>query len=153
MIKGTGHIRLEQLFCRRAEYEQVHPKATARSIRTEDLNLGVSLAWRETKTDGVEIELTLALRPDEAKEQPYRVVVTYVGRFAFGALPEGLQKDDFVQRNAAAILFPYVREMLSHLTARGSAGPVTLPPINVVAMLDQVPSETEEEAEDSFSKA
>lgn len=38
--------------------------------------------------------------------------------------------------NAVAILFPYVRSLISDLTSKGSDDPIILPPINVNSMLE-----------------
>lgn len=52
-----------------------------------------------------------------------------------GGLPDGLTPDLFARQNAVAIMFPYVREAISSLTGKGSAGSVFIPPINVVALV------------------
>lgn len=138
--KFTGHVRLEELFCRKAEFQQTRVPAEPRRrplAPPAEISIGVSLASRE-RGDGLsDVELLVRIDPDEEHRQPYALTVAYVGRFQFGDLPEGLAPERFVKRNAAAILFPYVREMIGNLTARGAYGPLHLPPINVVAMLER----------------
>lgn len=138
----TGHVRLEDLFCRSSQFRQVKlptgEGSGRRRIGTpEELQLGISLATRERGDDRADVELTVRIEPDDEGQQPYAVTATYLGRFRFGDLPEGLEKESFVERNAAAIMLPFVREAISNLTSRGAYGPLLLPPINVVAMLDQ----------------
>ncbi|QYA35002.1 protein-export chaperone SecB [Macrococcoides caseolyticum] len=53
--------------------------------------------------------------------------------------------------NAVAILFPYLRSLISDVTSKGSRDPIILPPINVNEFLEQ--SETsEEDIEEEFHK-
>lgn len=46
--------------------------------------------------------------------------------------------------NAVAILFPYLRSLISDVTSKGSKDPIILPPINVEAFL-KTSEKTEEE--------
>lgn len=138
----TGHVRLEDLFCREARFRQVRIPSSGeggrRRIGTpEELEVGITLATQEQGEDRADVELTVQVEPDEEGKQPYAVVASYLGRFRFGELPEGLSKQSFIERNAAAIMLPYVREAIGNLTSRGAYGPLFLPPINVVAMLDR----------------
>jgi preprotein translocase subunit SecB len=139
---STGHVRLQDLFCRKAEFRQVKLPAGGDGSRQrigtpEELSLGISLKAFDRDRDRVDVELTVRVEPDEEGRQPYDLSVTYLGRFEFGELPEGLKRESFVQRNAAAIMFPFVREAIGNFTSRGAYGPLLLPPINVVAMLDK----------------
>lgn len=138
----TGHIRLENLFCRASEFEQVAVPSGAmseveRPEPPDEFQMGISLTARERGEHRADVQLSVMIEPDEENDQPYAVHVAYVGQFSFGDLPESLSREGFVGRNAAAIMFPFVREAIGNLTSRGAYGPLWLPPINVVAMLEQ----------------
>jgi len=144
----TGHVGLESVFCQSAVFEQVYPGSTMEHtpISPESLDLRISLASRAASESTSEVELMVAIEPEEGR-QPYRAKVTYLARFRFGDLPEGLTQETLIRRNAAAMLLPFVRQTIADLTGRGSAGPVLLPPINVVALLSQ--SEPEDQVVDN----
>ena len=144
MPKYTGHIKLDGVFCRRAEFEQVTIPAghlgPPPARLDDDLSLVLSVKWWEREDELVDVELGVKLNP-EIEKQPYLVDVSIVGRFGFGDLPEGLSEDEFIRRNAAAILMPFAREVIGNLTMRGTFGPIWLPPVNVIGMLDRVEEE------------
>lgn len=135
----TGHIALEGVYCTSARFRQEaevtgDPRRPPRS--PEEVNLAVRLASRFSGEDRCEVQLEVQVIADPENRQPYSVDVVYVGRFRFGELPEDLSREQFIERNAAAILFPYVREAVGNLTSRGAFGPLWIPPVNVVAMLE-----------------
>ncbi len=45
------------------------------------------------------------------------------------------KKNNFAEINAVAILFPYLRAMITTYSANANVMPLILPPINVVKML------------------
>lgn len=47
------------------------------------------------------------------------------------------QKNMLLEKNAVAILFPYVRAELSLITAQPGMEPIVLPVVNIAAMVDQ----------------
>ncbi|QLK86886.1 protein-export chaperone SecB [Staphylococcus sp. 17KM0847] len=67
----------------------------------------------------------------------YLVEVAIVGVFEYNPEEgEGVTFDELLSSNAIAILYPYVRTIISDLTARSHTYPhFTLPIINVVKML------------------
>ena len=145
-----GHIRLKGLVCEKAAFEQILFPSDASKVERlrPDLRyeFAVQLQVTEREEEGVSVELAIRVEADENVPQPYNVEVRYRGDFSFGELPEGLSRVSFARTNAAAILFPYVRETISSLTSRGSAGPLILPPVNVVALLERTEPKTENQA-------
>ena len=65
---------------------------------------------------------------NEEQEQVSAKVVI-VGVFEKNGIPP-LSDEDFAHINAAAILFPYVREQLSSMAVKAGIGALLLPPIN-----------------------
>lgn len=134
----SGHIRLKSVSCVRARFEQRLLWQGESPLRLQpDLQFGfeVGLRFTEDGQDEIGVELSVSIQSDEEEAQPYEVEIAYLGLFHLTELPEGLSREDFATRNAAAILFPYVRQAVTDLTSRGAAGPLFLPPVNVAAML------------------
>lgn len=44
---------------------------------------------------------------------------------------------DIIKRNTLAILFPYIRSIISHLTMEMQLDPIILPPMNINSFFDQ----------------
>lgn len=136
----TGHIRLRRLGCIRAVFEQPVPvsdPAFPEGRISADLEYPFKVGLKATESDEGTVRVELAFRASRDREagQPYSLEVVYLGEFELSNVPEGLSRDAFARQNAAAILFPYLREAVSSVTARGTYGPLFVPPINVVAML------------------
>lgn len=103
-----------------------------------------------------EVSLGMTVTPDP-KWMPYKIEVEMIGLFSVTAGTEDDLKQ-FTRLAAPTILFPYVREVISKLTADAKYGPVRLSPMNVQALLNnsnwvEVPmtasSESEQPSEQS----
>lgn len=138
----VGHVRLEDLHCKKANFEQLFVPS-GRLAPDLPIPMKVSLGFRDTGDGPVAVEFSLTVQHDRDAGQPYNVEVVYVGRFGIGDLPEGLTRENFARTNAAAIMFPFVRATIADITMRGSVGPLVLPPVNVVAMLQESRREDE----------
>lgn len=77
----------------------------------------------------------LVFEDAEVNNYPFTLDVSIEGKFEVHATSEE-QKWDFTNRNAVAILFPYVRSLISTYTANANVPPLILPPINVLKLVD-----------------
>ncbi|MCB5260067.1 MAG: protein-export chaperone SecB [Candidatus Cloacimonetes bacterium] len=84
-------------------------------------------------------ELTLSVKGinKESKEDIFDSEITYIGMFSYIEGSENMSMEDFLANNAPALLMPYIRESLSSLSAKAGLPVVYLPPINIVALLNQ----------------
>lgn len=74
---------------------------------------------------------------DADVDVPFHARVFYEGRFEVEAdAAEGLKA--FAKYNAASMLIPYVREMLSSLTVRAGMAPLLIPPVDIKMVVDQI---------------
>lgn len=80
-----------------------------------------------------QVELTGHVR--ETSTGAFEVKCTVLGRFMVLEGQENMSLENFLDHNAPALLFPYVREAISTITLKSGIKPVVLPPINVVALL------------------
>lgn len=62
------------------------------------------------------------------------ISVKIVGKFEFDSDLEDSQKKIFFQKNAPALLFPYVRAYISTLTSLSGINSITLPTLNLSNM-------------------
>jgi preprotein translocase subunit SecB len=78
----------------------------------------------------VAIDLTI-FRDAEKNDFPFSLNMKVVGAFSVS----GFNKDTdtvFFEKNALAIMFPYLRALVTTITANANIQPLILPPINVV---------------------
>lgn len=90
--------------------------------------------WRVAGERSFDVMISAEIGP--SRERREEIKVTLIGSFKADS-GETVGFRTFVQQNAVAILFPYLRENLSSLSARGPFGMAILPPMNVVAIASE----------------
>lgn len=86
----------------------------------------------EMKNDDAYIELSVSI----CDENSYTLNLTIIGVFNVGETE--LDKNSLLERNAIAIIFPYLRSQITLLTSQPSFNPIILPPININALFDEM---------------
>ncbi|RKI41092.1 hypothetical protein D7V86_13910 [bacterium D16-51] len=72
-------------------------------------------------------------KEDNVKQYPFSMDIEVLGIFSItGSLKENVER---FKPNAVAILFPYVRALISTYTANANVAPLILPPININRLL------------------
>lgn len=97
-----------------------------------DFNLQVQVGLGEDGT----YKVTLVLRG--TKQDEYDIIISLSGFFKVED-QDGIEDTlvrDLVNKNAVAILMPYLRSELTLLTAQPDTDSVVLPPFNVIKMLE-----------------
>jgi preprotein translocase subunit SecB len=82
---------------------------------------------------------------ENAKENnfPFQFDLTLTGFFQVENLQNQVERN-MIETNAIAILFPYIRALISSYTANANIKPLILPPVNIVKyMKDKSKDETE----------
>lgn len=76
-------------------------------------------------------------------EGSFEITVSLVGDFLLNLQPEDLIRENLMQQNAPAILFPYVRSFISTLTANlgGAIGTLVIPPQMFKGKIEIISSE------------
>lgn len=103
-----------------------------------ELETNVGFAISANESDGtyyVEIETTVKLSEEEVEK--VTLVCKHVGMFSVDEDTPNMPIEDFMKYNAPAIIFPYIREHISSITSKAGIPTVILPPMNIVAMIDQ----------------
>ncbi|MHB1682817.1 MAG: protein-export chaperone SecB [Bacilli bacterium] len=83
-------------------------------------------------------------------ENPFYLTVTLTGAFTLSlenVPPEMDQKqqDQLLQVNTTAILFPYLRSLITNITANANVPPLILPPVNTYTLIQQQAAQTEDD--------
>lgn len=94
----------------------------------------------EGKNNLAFIKLGVSIGDEDLLNNSFFVSATILGIFTLN-IPEENKDDEetiinqFYKINAVAILFPYLRSLISDLTSKGSETPVIIPTINVVELM------------------
>lgn len=87
--------------------------------------------------DNFILSLELIIFPNaETNDYPFTMRVKIIGLFEVEHGIQEITKKDFAERNSIAILFPYLRALVSVYTSNANIGNLILPPINVVKYLE-----------------
>lgn len=124
---GTGYS-LQSIHTTRASYQS----ARETSETPEERELAFRWDWRLQGERGFEVLLGATVGPMRGRPDAMEAVV--VGTFSIVGEVQSIDLRRFVSLNAPALLMPYLREVLTNLSAHGPHGPFILPPINVVVL-------------------
>lgn len=97
----------------------------------------------ETNPDRIEeaiVYLGIELGDSSLKDLNFYTKVRISGYFEIHQASENMTEEDilgFYKLNAVAILFPYLRSIVSEISGKGSEGPIILPTMNIVAMIEE----------------
>lgn len=98
-----------------------------------DINSAVDFTDDSHFSLGLQVEL---FRDAQENNFPFNFKVEVIGQFEIEASSQE-ERMRYAEQNAVAILFPYVRALISTFTAASNVQPVILPPINVVGYLKE----------------
>lgn len=83
------------------------------------------------------LELAIEVfRDAEKNNYPFNFKANIMGKFEIFTNNEE-EKNKLAEQNSVAILFPYVRALISTYTSASNVSPIILPPINVVKYLEE----------------
>lgn len=96
----------------------------------ESLELGLSANREINELGNNQYEILLSVFVAD-KDQKLSVMVKSRGIFETEDATKGL-----IERNAIAIMFPYMRSYISLLTTQPSMAPIVIPAINIVSLVE-----------------
>jgi len=98
----------------------------------------VKIKYKDESKTVAGIIFTIEIGSPELIENPLYVKASVLGMFEIETDEDVSDKliNDLYKKNALAIIFPYVRSLVVDLTSRGSEMPITLPPINIAALIE-----------------
>jgi preprotein translocase subunit SecB len=94
--------------------------------------LGLNVAGQKIEaTNNYAIEVLVTLNGVDKEKTEYFFEVKTVGFFEKSGTP-AISDEQFININAPAIIFPFIREHIASLALKGGLGTILLPPINFV---------------------
>lgn len=90
-----------------------------------------------------EVHLGVVVSADkDGNDIPFNLSVEISGFFNL----LGEETDEtFINQNALAILFPYLRSLVTTVTVNAGIPPIILPAVNIIQMLEEIPNDQESE--------
>jgi preprotein translocase subunit SecB len=100
-------------------------------------NIHYDLRFQNDSLQSAEIDLSVSLGDENLEKNSFFVKAKIRGHFIIQGdiLKEPEKVIRFYKENGLAILFPYIRSLISDLTSKGSEIPIILPTINIVEMI------------------
>lgn len=108
-------------------------------VKTDISEFNLSPEFKKSTTEIDEknyiVELSVSFAPSDGAPLPFIVDVAIRGHFFVESEDKAL-KDALISDNTVAIMFPYLRMLVSSLTNMGNITPVLLPVINLSQMFN-----------------
>ena len=110
----------------------------------QSANLTTEFACRIDIKDSAEADVSLFAKIGDADagNAPFEVIARIVGRFEYNEKDSNkISFEDYLSENAIAILFPYLRSIVSDTSSKSNEFPtLILPVVNVVKLLSDTDS-------------
>ncbi|HJF40614.1 MAG TPA: protein-export chaperone SecB [[Clostridium] spiroforme] len=120
---------LQQLVFDKVSFER-HGKKNQNDIKFQIKTEVGKLAGEEL------YKVSLAVKADKPEEYTVEIQITGIFVFEEGSGLNKKQKQVLINKNAVAILMPYIRSEMSLITAQPGMDCVVLPPFNINKMLE-----------------
>lgn len=102
-----------------------------------DFNIKKDIIYLEDEMNTMHVILDLSIFENPVENNyPFNMKVLLKGIFQLDG-SDADNRETFAEINSIAILFPYLRSLVSTYTANANIQPLILPPINVVKLLQE----------------
>ncbi len=136
-MNNRSVLSFEKYIVKKIEYNTNESYTKENRIEL-DFDFDVNCTYAKN-SNSLQIELSADIfKGAEEKNYPFEMSVCLKGFFS---VEEEFDISLF-EKNATAILFPYLRAIVSTYTANANVAPVILPPMNINAYLDKKKSES-----------
>jgi preprotein translocase subunit SecB len=135
----TGpHFQLKTLYIKDFSFESPHaPEIFTKEWEQPKMVFDVNIGTEKCADDHYEVVLHITLKANSQDDKPiYLLELQQAGVFQLVGFTEDIMKR-VVSTTCPEILFPYVRETVSSMVARGGFPQMILPPMNFNAMYAQ----------------
>ena len=134
-MKTTQHnagYRIERIYVVEQEYKVLPDEGLTEVADPADRVVNFGWDWRPVGPRVFEVIVEVSV--DAIKDAPEQMSVRLAGVFAADEGELSISLVNFLKANAPAILFPFVREVISTMSGRGPHGAFHLHPLNVASL-------------------
>jgi preprotein translocase subunit SecB len=144
MSEQEQQFGIQRIYIKDVSFESPQGAAVFGKTWKPAVQQEISTTTTAMNDDRYEVVLTITITGKLDDQPAFLVEVQQAGVF----LMKGLNEEQVRQvagANCPTILFPYAREVIDSLLARGTLPPLMLPPINFDALYQQALTQQEEE--------
>ena len=139
-------FQLQRIYIKDLSYEAPKTPRLFKEQWQPDVNLEINNSAELIEDDIHEVVLTVTVTVKNGDTVAFIVEVAQAGLFLLSGV-EGIQKEGVLKGTCPNILFPYARETISDLVARGTFPQFLLQPINFEAAFAENMRKQQEQAE------
>lgn len=119
----------------------------------ENINFTYTISVGAKVDDSSIGQVNVKLEVFEKNTNSFNISCCMVGLFDLSDIKDvPVSTDEFLYVNAPAIIFPYLRELVSNITLRGSMKPLLIPSCNFKEMREQKQQEKKNSLKDNTNK-
>ena len=89
----------------------------------------------EEGNSNTQLIATLTMKNEE--KEVLKLESTFIGIFSVDRENKNMDMEHYLKNNSPALMFPFIREHIATITQKSGVGPVLLPPINILALINQ----------------
>jgi preprotein translocase subunit SecB len=139
---------LERVYVRDLSFESPNVPEMFTKEGQPEVNVELGTEGRAVSDKGhVEAVLTVTVRATFEGSTVFIAEVQQAGLFRMSGIPDE-QKEQLLGINCPTILFPYAREAISSLVARGGFQQILLDPVNFQALFEQSRQQDEAQSQE-----
>ncbi|HLS34791.1 MAG TPA: protein-export chaperone SecB [Bacillota bacterium] len=102
-----------------------------------DFSIKRKIDFLDDEKNKMLVHLTVSVFEDaEENNYPFSLTIDITGVFELKNVDDEVERKKYAEVNAVAILFPYIRSLISTITANVNIPPLILPPINIVKLIE-----------------
>lgn len=98
------------------------------------LNIDMNLNIQETIST-TQLDTTVLMKCDG--KDVLKLETRFVGLFSIKKSDENMDMEKYLKNHSPALMFPFIREHIATITQKSGVPPVLLPPVNILALIEQ----------------
>lgn len=147
--QGQGQFQLQRIYIKDLSFEAPRAPEVFRQEWKPEVNLEVNHSANKVDGDVYEVVLKVTVTVKNQEKSAFVAEIQQAGLFLIAGI-EGMQFDHVVKGVCPNVLFPYARETISDLVARGTFPQFLLQPINFeAAFVEQMRRQQQEAQQNS----
>lgn len=149
-----SELQFERVWVREASFldfdgeQNVIPAQNLQGVSIHlEVKVGIS-----AQGDKAAVALRASLEPNPERRLFQKLAAAVEGLFALRGRPDRRRLEEFATTQAPVLLVPYLRQVLTTLTAQSRVGAIVLPPLNMLEITKAMRAETGRTALEASTK-
>ena len=148
--QGQGQFQLQRIYIKDLSFESPRAPEVFRQEWKPEVNMEINHSASKIEGDIHEVVLKVTVTVSNQEKTAFVAEIQQAGLFMVAGI-EGVQYDHVLKGLCPNVLFPYVRETISDLVARGTFPQFLMQPINFEAAFVEQMRRQQQEAQQGAS--